>query len=57
LGGRRVLYRDIAERPRFTPAVGTRIKLGAEWTGLIALAIAAIPIFLPLMLTGVMSDC
>ena len=57
LGGPYILYRDLAEGPRPTPAVGTRIKHGAEWTGLVALVLAAIPIMLPLIFTGVISDC
>jgi len=57
LGGSYIFYKDIAEGPRPTPAVGTRIKHGAEWTGLIALVLAAIPIVIPLMFTGVISDC
>jgi len=57
LGGPYISYKEIAEKPRPTPGVGTRIKQGAEWTGLVALVIAATPIMLPLILTGVISDC
>src|SRR5262249_51040517 len=57
LAGSYILYRDIAETPRSTPAVGTRIKQGAQWTGLIAITILAIPILLPLALTGLLPDC
>lgn len=57
LGGPFVLYEDLADAPKSVPAVGTRIKQGAQWTGLVALAIAFVPIFLPLMFLGVMSDC
>lgn len=57
LGGPFVRYDDLADAPKSVPAVGTRIKQGAQWTGLVALAIAFVPIFLPLMFLGVMSDC
>lgn len=57
LGGPYVRYEDIAERPHPVPAVGTRIKHGAEWTGLIVLTMAAIPILIPLGLTGILPDC
>ena len=57
LGGPFVRYEDLADAPKSVPAVGTRIKQGAQWTGLVALAIAFVPIFLPLMFLGVMSDC
>ncbi len=57
LGGPFIFYEDLAQAPRTVPAVGTRIKQGAQWTGLVALAIAFVPIFLPLMFLGAMSDC
>jgi hypothetical protein len=57
LAGTYVTYAELAKAPRQVPAVGTRIKHGAEWTGLVLLAAAALPILLPLMLTGVISDC
>jgi len=57
LGGPSIFYKDIAEMPRPTAAVGTRIKQGAEWTGLIVLAGLASIVLLPLILTGVVSDC
>jgi len=50
-------YGELAKPPRQVAAVGTRLKHGAEWTGLVILAAAALPIFIPLMLTGVVSDC
>src|SRR5262249_54758372 len=57
LSGPYIRYAEIAEQPRAVPAVGTRIKHGAEWTGLIVLTVAAIPILLPLALTGILPNC
>jgi hypothetical protein len=57
LSGPYIRYAEIAEQPRAVPAVGTRIRHGAEWTGLVLLTVAAIPILLPLALTGILPDC
>ncbi len=63
LGGTYVFYNSLAETPRRVPAVGTRIKQGAQWTALglgIAVAIPlAIPLCLilyPLVIAGVIQD-
>ena len=57
LGGEHyVRYRELAEAPRTVPAVGTHIKIGAQWTGVVALTIVLTPILLPLLLTGVLAD-
>lgn len=54
LGGPYLRYEEIAEQPRPAPAVGTRIKHGAEWTGLV---IFVVVFFIPLALTGVIPSC
>ena len=63
VGGTYIHYTALAEPPRVVPAVGTRIKQGAQWTGIgvgIAVAIPlAIPlclIFYPLIAAGVIKD-
>ncbi|HLZ13599.1 MAG TPA: hypothetical protein VKP58_13515 [Candidatus Acidoferrum sp.] len=63
LGGTYIHYTNLAEPPRVVPAVGTRIKQGAQWTGVgvgIAVAIPlAIPlclIFLPFFAVGAFQD-
>jgi hypothetical protein len=58
--GHIVRYDQLAEPPRPVPAVGTRVVKGLEVSGLVALCIVAIPLFValyPLILTGVISDC
>jgi hypothetical protein len=60
LGGPYIRYEEIVEQPRPVPAVGTRIKHGAEWTGLGVLIAAAIPlvvVLFPLAITGILPDC
>ena len=39
-----VYYADLAEVPRAVPAVGTRFKQGAEWTGVGALIAVGLPL-------------
>lgn len=63
VGGTYIHYTALAEPPRVVPAVGTRIKQGAQWTGIgvgIAVAIPlAVPlclIFYPLIAAGVIQD-
>lgn len=63
VGGTYIQYTKLAESPRSVPAVGTRIKQGAQWTGIgvgIAVAIPlAIPLCLiiyPLIAAGVIQD-
>jgi len=63
VGGTYIHYTALAEPPRVVPAVGTRIKQGAQWTGIgvgIAVAIPlAIPlclIFYPLIAAGAIKD-
>jgi len=63
VGGTYIHYNTLAEPPRVVPAVGTRIKQGAQWTGIgvgIAVAIPlAIPLCLiiyPLIAAGVIQD-
>ena len=46
LAGPYVRYKDLAGQPRPVPAVGTRIKLGAEWTGIGALIAVAVPLLI-----------
>lgn len=58
--GHTVRYDQLAEPPRPVVAVGTRAVKGLEVTGLVALCIVAIPLFValfPLIMTGVISDC
>jgi hypothetical protein len=52
--GTSVEYKDIAEPPRAVPAVGTRIKQGAQLTGFV---IFVVMFFIPLALTGVIPSC
>ena len=47
-------YTNLAESPRAVPAVGTRIKQGAQWTGLIVFVVV---FFIPLALAGVIPNC
>jgi hypothetical protein len=59
-GGHTVRYDQLAEPPRPVLALGTRAVKGLEVTGIVALCIVAIPLFValyPLILTGVISDC
>ena len=49
-----VEYNALAESPRAVPAVGTRIKQGAQWTGFV---IFVIVFFIPLAITGVIPSC
>jgi hypothetical protein len=44
--GTYIYYKDLAESPRPVAAVGTRFKHGAEWTGLVALMAAAVPLLI-----------
>jgi hypothetical protein len=58
--GHPVRYDQLAEPPRPVLALGTRAVKGLEVTGIVALCIVAIPLFValyPLILTGVISDC
>ncbi len=57
--GHTVRYDQLAEPPRPVLAVGTRAVKGLEVTGLVALCIVAIPLFVvlyPLILTGIIAD-
>ncbi|MBS1840513.1 MAG: hypothetical protein JSS69_15310 [Acidobacteria bacterium] len=59
LNGPYLRYSDLAEAPKPVPAVGTRIKQGLQWTGFgaaVALAIPAIILIFPLMLSGAIAD-
>jgi len=49
-----VEYTNLAESPRAVPAVGTRIKQGAQWTGI---AVFVVVFFIPLALTGAIPSC
>ena len=49
-----VRYDSLVEAPRPVAAVGTRIKQGAQWTGLVVFVVV---FFIPLALTGVIPDC
>jgi hypothetical protein len=58
--GYTVHYDQLVEPPRPVLALGTRAVKGLEVTGIVALCIVAIPLFValyPLILTGVISDC
>lgn len=44
LGETYIRYETLVEMPRPVPAIGTRIKQGAQWTGIGALIVFAIPI-------------
>ncbi|GAC1631921.1 MAG: hypothetical protein NVS9B14_04510 [Candidatus Acidiferrum sp.] len=46
LGETYISYKSLAEMPRPVPAVGTRIKQGAQWTGISALIAVAVPILI-----------
>jgi len=48
LGGPRILYKDLAEPPRPVPAVGTRLKQGAQWTGIGAVIVVVVPVLIVL---------
>jgi len=50
LGGPFVRFEDLGETPRAVPAVGTRIKHGAQWTGVVLGLAVAIPLTVPLAL-------
>jgi hypothetical protein len=52
--GKYVYYKDLAESPRAVPAVGTQIKQGAQWTGIILFVVV---FFVPLAMMGVIPDC
>jgi hypothetical protein len=52
--GTLVEYKDLAEMPRAVPAVGTRIKQGAQITGFV---IFVVVFFIPLALTGAIPSC
>ena len=57
--GHAVRYDQLAEPPRPVLAVGTRAVKGLEVTGLVALCIVAIPLFVvlyPLIMTGIIAD-
>lgn len=53
-GGKHIYYKDLAESPRAVPAVGTRIKQGAQWTGIILFVVV---FFVPLAMMGAIPDC
>jgi hypothetical protein len=58
--GHTVRYDQLAEPPRPVLAVGTRAVKSLEVTGLVALCIVALPLFVvlfPLIMTGIISDC
>jgi hypothetical protein len=58
-GGFTVRYEQLAEPPRPVLAVGTRAVKGLEVTGLVALCILAIPLFValyPLIMIGIIPD-
>ena len=61
LGGfHTVKYDDLAETPRAVPAVGTRFKQGAQWTGFGAVVLVAIPVLIvlsPFLFLSGMWDC
>ncbi|MBS1840512.1 MAG: hypothetical protein JSS69_15315 [Acidobacteria bacterium] len=44
--GKYIYYSDLAEPPQSVAAVGTRFKLGAEWTGLGILAAVGLPVLI-----------
>lgn len=48
IGGTYVHYTKLAEPPRAVPAVGTRIKQGAQWTGVGAIVAVALPLLVVL---------
>jgi len=50
VGGTYIHYTALAEPPRVVPAVGTRIKQGAQWTGIGVGIAVAIPLLIPLCL-------
>jgi hypothetical protein len=47
-------YKNLAESPRAVPAVGTRIKQGAQLTGFVVFVVV---FFIPLALAGVIPSC
>ena len=48
IGGTYVHYANLAEPPRAVPAVGTRIKQGAQWTGVGAIVAVGVPLLIVL---------
>lgn len=48
LGGEFVRYEDLADAPKPVPAVGTRIKQGAQWAGVGVLIVVALPVMIVL---------
>ena len=59
MNGREIKYSELKQPPEPVPAVGEHFVNGLKWTGLVAGCVAVSPlaiIFLPLMLTGVISD-
>lgn len=52
--GTPVEYKNLSELPRAVPAVGTRIKQGAQLT---AFVVFVVVFFVPLALTGVIPSC
>jgi hypothetical protein len=46
MGIHQVKYDDLAESPRAVPAVGTRIKQSAEWTGVGVGVVVLVPLFI-----------
>ena len=48
IGGTYVHYASLAEPPRAVPAVGTRIKQGAQWTGVGAIVAVGVPLLIVL---------
>lgn len=57
--GKFVTYRQVATAPREVAAVGTRTLRTVEWTGFVAICVAAIPlavVFYPLVIVSVIQD-
>jgi len=48
VGGTYIHYTSLAEPPRAVPAVGTRIKQGAQWTGVGAIVAVGVPLLIVL---------
>jgi len=54
IDGKYIYYKDLAELPRTVPAVGTRIKQGMQWAGIVTFVVV---FFIPLAMTHVIPDC
>lgn len=48
IGGPYIHYTNLVEPPRAVPAVGTRIKQGAQWTGVGAIVAVGLPLLVVL---------